>query len=447
MGSGPSWRAAPPAFGPVPASPTGPAPVPPPASRRLAYIATGVVCATLVAAVVVLAVGGDNGRGSLADRSSSGPGDEVAGAELDGDASPAEVFAHAARVLEEAGTFSYEGSRRVEGPGPVDGYASLVTERSVTGDVVLPDALREAVDDPVGLYSERISIGSGTAAQSWTRSTAYPDQLRQRPWGQLEEVAGELDLYLLPAWLDGAIDHREGGEDANGQRVVHAGVPPRLLNDLGPGMDVIDVAVELTLGDGDEPQQVALTISTLDTVIESTYELNGLGSDISVDAPEAHQLDATPWFNEEDLATFEGPTPLGLSAVPEGWEVTEAYVQPAGLDGPASLGGSDDCASASASVAYADLDNPGGEFLWLVVRAAGCTPVPAGEPLDVAGFTGATVDAGDGSRWGVLVADGTVVEFYTDLSVGDLKLVLATLGPLDLAATPSPLPGIPSGGT
>lgn len=396
---------------------------------------TGVVCATLVAAVAVLAVGGAEGRGPIPDGSSPDGGAAVAGGELDDDASPADVFAHAARVLEDAGTFSYEGSTRVEGPDPIETEATLVTELSVTGDVVLPDAVREVVDDPVGLYSERISIGSGAAARSWTRDTAYRDQIDQRPWGELDLGLGELDLYLLPDWLGGAIDHRDGGEDVNGQQVVHAGVPPRMLNDLGPEMNVIDVAVELTLGPDDDPRQVVLTVSTLDTVIESSYELDGLGSEISVDAPDAHQLDATPFFNEEDLAAFEGPAPLGLSAIPEGWEVMAAYVEPGGPDG-----------CSSATVAYTDLDNPVDEFLWLDVYDAGCTQVPAGDQLDVAGFTGAASDSGDGSRWGVVVAGGTAVEFYTDLSVADLRLVMATLGPLDLAATPSPLPGLPSGG-
>ena len=144
----------------------------------------------------------------------------------------------------------------------------------------------------------------------------------------------------------------------------------------------------------------------------------------------------TPWLNEQDLAAFEDAAPLGLSHIPAGWDLAGAYVT------PDPLGGS----CPSATVDYTDLDDPIGQYLWIDVMAPGCIDPPAGESLDVAGYTGAVADEPDGSRWGVVASDDAVVMFSTDLSVADLQVVLANLGPLDVEAVPQPIDGIPSTG-
>jgi len=101
----------------------------------------------------------------------------------------------------------------------------------------------------------------------------------------------------------------------------------------------------------------------------------------------------------------------------------------------------------SATVDYTNLDDPVGQFLWIDVMDAGCMPPPEGEAIDVPAFSGAVADEPDGTRWGVVSSDDTTVMFSTDLSVADLRIVLANLGPLDPAAVPEPLEGIPSSGT
>ncbi len=403
----------------------------------MAVAVAGVVAGSALVVALVVGVGGSSpgGDGGPAERATSATTAGDAGG-LDADASPAEVFAHAAGVLDEAGTFSYEGSSRIDGSGLPGGSSDMVVETELSGQVALPDSVRETINDPEGLYAERISLGSEMAARSWMRDTAYPDQIAERPWAEMDWPGGALEPYLLPEWLAAAVDHRDGGEDANGRRVVHAGVPARLVNDLGPDMDVIDVAVELTLGDGDEPRQVTVEVSTSDVIIESSYELGDVGGDVSIEAPTPDQLDATPWVNEQDLAAFDGPAPLGLSSIPEGWELSAAYVTPDPVGGCSSV-----------TVDYTDLSEPVAEYLWLDVFDAGCATAPLGEPLEVAGYTGAVGEEDDGSRWGVVTSGDTAVSFSTDLSVGDLRLVLANLVPLDPAVTPEPMAGIPSSGT
>jgi hypothetical protein len=393
-------------------------------------------CLALVAGGVALALASSGDDDDATSESASPAGEAEPAGELAADASPVEAFAHAAAALDEAGTFSYEATSRVEGPDPAGGSATIAFDRDLTGDVVLPDAVRETIDDPDGLYTERISIGTDTALRSWVRDTAYPDQIDERPWGEFDWSAGELELYLLPDWLEGAVDHRDGGEDANGRRVVEASIPTALINDLGPEMVIIDAAVELTLGGEGVPHRVAIDVSTSDTVIKASYRLTDLGDELVVEPPRTDQLDATPWFNEQDLAAFDGPAPLGLSGIPEGWEITAAYVTPDPVSGCPSV-----------TVDYTDPAEPVAEYLWLDVFDAECAFEPSGAPLEAAGFAGAVEDLGDGSRTGVVVSGETAVSFVTDLSVGDLQLVLATLGPLDLTATPRPLAGIPSTGT
>ena len=200
---------------------------------------------------------------------------------------------------------------------------------------------------------------------------------------------------------------------------------------------LIDVDLEATLDDDDAPLHVELVLSATDTIIEATYDIVRIGEDVEVVAPTAAELDATPWVNEQDLASFEGPPPLGLSRIPDGWDMAGAYVTPDPSGGPCQ----------SATVDYTDLDDPVGQFLWIDVMDPGCMAPPDGDAVDVPGFSGAAAEEPDGTRWGVVSSAEADVMFSTDLSVADLHVVLANLGPLDPAAIPEPLAGIPSSGT
>lgn len=398
------------------------------ARTPVVVVACVAAAAGLVAAVAITTDGDDE----VADTT----GTPAATAATTSDATPAELFTAAGEALVDAGTFSYEATSTVEAPDLARGNGSITIDRDLRGDVVLPDAVRETVDDPFGMRSERITLGDGLAHQTWYRDTAYPDQIGQRPWGEVEGEVGELDLFLLPSWLDGAIDHRDGGEDRNGRRIAVASVPVALVPDLGPDVEVIDLEVELTVDDDGVPHQVLVELSMTDLVLESTYRIADIGGGRTVEPPSAGQLDVTPWFNEQDLAAFDGPPPLGLSGIPEGWELTGAAVVV------------DDVSSCpAATVQYQDLENPTAEYLWIRVSALDCAYEATDEPFEVLGYRGAVDDFGDGARAGVVVSGDTAVSFLTDLSLGDVKLVLATLGPLDLAATPEPLAGIPSSGT
>ncbi len=403
---------------------------PPPRRAGRGLLALGVVVglAVAVAAVVVSTTRDDGDR---RDPAAAGVGDD-AGDDLTG------VLSAAGATLDLARTYSYEGTSRMEGPDPSSLDDSVVVDRDVTGAVALPDAVRQRVTESEGVTYEQISIGSDVDVQTWLRDTAYPDQLDARPWAEIDGSAtGELELSRLPDWLDGAVDPRDEGEDDDGNRVIAAGVPPRLVNDLGPDLTLIDVDLVATIGEDDVPLHVELVLSSTDTIIEATYDIVRIGEDVEVVAPSAADLDATPWVNEQDLEAFDDASPLGLSRIPEGWDMAGAYVTPDPSGGPCP----------SATVDYTNLDDPVGQFLWIDVMAPGCVRPPEGDAVEVPGFSGAVAEESDGTRWGVVSSPDADVMFSTDLSVADLHVVLANLGPLDPAAVPEPLAGIPSSGT
>lgn len=412
---------------------------PPPRPARRGLAAAGVLAAVVVVVAVVALTASD-------DADDEGDGDRAGDASLteggedgdDADAELAQVLADAGQALTDAGTFSYEATSRYEGPDPSTLDDTIVIDQDMTGDVVLPDAVRQRVTGSDGITYEHITIGSDLAVQTWLRDTAYPDQLDARPWAEIEGASGEIQLSLLPDWLGAAVDPRDEGDDPDGNRVISAGIPPRLVNELGPDVTVIDVAVEVTLDGAGAPRRVELELSATDTVVAASYDIVGIGHDVAVTPPSPGDLDATPWVNEQDLAAFEGPAPLGLSRVPEGWDMAGAYVTPDPTDGPCP----------SATVDYTNFDDPVGQFLWIDVMDPGCLSPPAGgDAIDVPGYSGAVVDEPDGTRWGVVSSDDATVMFSTDLSVADIRIVLANLGPLDVTAVPEPLEGIPSSGT
>jgi len=402
---------------------------------RGATVVVGVLgCLALVAALVVAvtASGGDDGAGAALDATAAdddGSGDDDAAA----------VFTGAADALTAAGAFTYEGTSRLEGEDPsgVPG-ATVSLQRDIAGEVALAAGVRETVDEPSGLLSERIVATAGVEPELWWRSTVYHDQIEDRPWGRLDLPSGEIEPFQLPTWLAGVTGARDRGEDDDGRTVVAGSVPARLFADFDADVQVIDATVELSVEADGAPHRVEMEVTTQSFTIDAVYRFTSIGGDVTIAVPPVDQQDPTPYVNDEDLAAFDGPAPLGLGGVPTGWEFGGAYVTP----DPAS-------GCPSATVDYEDVDDPIGSYLWIDVFDGECAAEPTGEPISAPGFSGGVDDLGDGALGALLLSpDGSVaVAVSTDLALADLEAVLATLGPLDPAATPAPLAGVPAGPT
>ncbi len=398
----------------------------PPASarQRLALLATTLAGAGLVVGGIAASIrdAGDDPRALV--RAVDEPPAE---APLAPAAAPEDVFAAAQERVEDVGTFTYEGTSRAEGTNPFDGSPFLF-EATFTGEVRVARAVHEVADGADGTRTERVELSTA----EWTRGTAFPDQLDDRPWLPYNEAPGALDPHRLGEWLAQATRHRDGGEDTSGHQIAIAKVASDVLgNDAEP--PVVDSEVTITVDDTGLPLEVTVEAESDGVAFMSTYELNDAGEAVTIEPPASDELDQTPFFDEEDLAAAGGPPPVGLAGVPVGWELVDAYVVPDPSDHCVGVG-----------LDYTDLDDPVGSYLWITVTAPDCAvDPPDAQPFSAGTYDGvALVDAGLAD--GVVRDDTVAVSFSTDLSREDLRQVLGTLGPLDLTATPAPLEGVPS---
>ncbi len=392
--------------------------------QRLAAIATTLAGAGLVAGGLAASIrAADDDAKALVGAIDEPPVD----APLAPDAAPEDMFAAARARVEDVGTFTYEGTGRVEGTNPFDDSRFLF-DSTFTGEVRVGRAVHEVADEADGSRSERVELPTS----EWTRATAFPDQLDARPWVPYSEAPGALDPHRLGEWLAEATRHRDGGEDDSGHRIAIARVAFDVLSsdaDVPPTTGEVTITVD----DTGLPLEVEVEVESSGVAVTSTYELDDAGESVTIEPPAADELDQTPFFDEEDLAAAGGPPPVGLGGVPVGWELIDAYVVP---------DPSGDCVGVGLD--YTDLDDPVGSYLWITVTAPDCAvDPPDAEPFSAGTYDGAAaVDAGLAE--GVVRDDTVAVSFSTDLSREDVRQVLDTLSPLDLTTTPAPLEGIPS---
>ena len=399
----------------------------PPRRERLPAVATALVGLTLVVGGAVISIrtpapDTDAIRAAAADAADAPDGAADDGATP---GSPEAIVASAADQVEDAGTFSYEGTSRVEGTDPQDDQP-FVVDWTLSGEVRVGQTWHEISDEPDGSRLEMVA----RRGEVWLRRTAFPDQIESRPWQQVEAGTVGIAVHRLVRWLDLADEHRQGGEDPDGNRVVHAAVRAGLLGDLGEG----DAQLTLTVDEAGRPISLDIDMAQFGIDLTASYEFDHYGDSVDVEMPDPAQVDATPSIDEEDITALGGPLLVGLGGVPAGWTLVNAAVTP-DAEG--------ECASVDLD--YTDVDDPVGSYLWLSVVSPACVVDPPGaQPFDVEGYD-ATGVVTDGIAEGILHAsDGASVVFETDLGLADLARVLATLGPLDLRATPAPIEGLPS---
>lgn len=344
---------------------------------------------------------------------------------------PAEaLFSTAAGHLADAGTFTYEGTSRLVVTDPVARGSDLV-DRDVHGEVELPERSHEVVDQPDGSRSE-IVVDSPLA---WSRTTAFPERIGARPWREAEPGEFGFASHRLALWLEQAEEHRDGGEDDDGHRVVHAEIDPPKLGGVARFADGGRAELTLTAGDAGRPLSLEVVLTVTEADVSATYELDDLGDAVDIARPTDRQIDETPFINEEDITELGGPL-IGLRGAPPGWILGDARVSrdPVG-------------ACHAIQLAYTDLADPVAGYLVVSVFSLGCTSDPPGStPFGVSGYSGAAV-AADGIANGVVRSGEAAIAFETDLSLDDLARVLSTLGPLDLRATLDPIVGVPSTAT
>ena len=358
---------------------------------------------------------------------------------------PEDVFQTATDALSEAGHFTYDFTGRWEVEPFQSGDTEIITEDGNGAVSIEEDVAHHSVTSNDGARTDLVHVDDKT----WTRASAFPDQIEQRPWADWDMSVGAttgFDPRAMPEWLDAATNHRDGGEDPDGRTVIHAEVPPRALPpgdlDLGTGDDQTltgDLALTIDAG---AVVRVEVEATTQTAVVKLVFDGIETTTPVVVDPPGQDELDQTPFLNEEDIVMVQGTETLGLAGVPDGWLLVGGTVRPDASDPSCD----------SVELAYMGLGGEGApesgpdNFIFLEMSPLACIPDDGllDDPNFSAGDHDGVIEETSDGNFGAVRVDDTLVGFGTNLSPVDIEVVLATLGPVDLTAEPEAIEGIPS---
>jgi hypothetical protein len=252
-------------------------------------------------------------------------------------------------------------------------------------------------------------------------------------------------MALVVDVLRTAGDRRPDPSDASGRRAVRATVPDdERYGELLRGADVslvLDGAGDIThltlrSAPGNDPGLA------VDLEIERRGQA-GLVTPGDIGDPARRTVPV-------DALGAAGIHPLELDRLPPGWALTDA--REARMD-PVLMCQFGGCSRPrescpALSLDYRDLTAVWSGRLSLSVMSQSCLARQGGrppwsEPFQAGPYSG-RAETTSGSTMGTLSDGVTAVGFSTDLSIADAAVVLASLGPFDPGADPTPLPGIPS---
>jgi hypothetical protein len=347
-----------------------------------------------------------------------------------------QAFAGAVLQFGEVHSFAYRGSVHATASRPFGAGGSAVGDLTLDGAVLLQPALaREVASDGRGRAKETLT--SGTTV--WTRSAAAADTLAGAPWTVrpgLVEAASTLDMQVLARLITTAGDPRGEAPDALGRRVIRATLPTR---DDGGG-DLLPLAgadVLLSLDDAGDIAHLVVTWPPRDPQLVLDVEIFAHNQPQDIAPPDRGPAALRRTVPIEVL-TAEGLRPQELGRVPAGWRLTGAWVGP-------QVTPRGECSALN--LVYGDPDAGSGDYLWLRLtpQACGVQIAVAGEPrpLTVGAFEGSVVESSS-ETIGALSDRTTGVQFETDLPVGDVASLLASLRPFDPNAEPEPQAALPS---
>jgi hypothetical protein len=346
------------------------------------------------------------------------------------------AFAEAMLRFEEVHSFSYSGSVSAALTRPFGAGDSSVGDLHVEGAVLLQAALaRQVAADTRGRAEETLT--SGTTV--WTRTATSVDALDRAPWqvrpGSLE-TATTLDMPLVARLITTAGDPRWEADFA-GRRVIRATLPTH-GNAGGNLLPLAGADVLLSLNDAGDLLHLVVTWPAQDPQLVLDVEILGHNHPQDI-APPDHGSAALRRTVPVEGLEAEGLRPLELGRLPARWRLTGAWVDP-----PVTPSG--DCSVLNLvylNPVYGDPEAGFGDYLWLRQTSGRCglrTGVRIlGDPQRFAAgsFHGSVVESSSGTVG--LLSDGTAgLQFETDLPVGDVARLLASLRPFDPDAEPQP---------
>jgi hypothetical protein len=395
-----------------------------------------------VVAVVGLIAGGL--LWALADDGGSPAGDDDPASEPsappdDPQAETRREFAEAMLRFGEVQSFSYSGSVQATTTRPFGGGAGAVGDLYVEGAVLLRPALaRQVAADASGRVEETLSSGMTV----WMRTAAGADALESAPWEVRPDsldAAGTLDMALLARRITTAGVPRGEAADLAGRRVIRATLPTRSDGE-GNLLPLAGADVLLSLNPEERIGHVVVTWPARDPQLVVDVEISGHNHPQDIAPPDRGPA-ALRRTVPVDALKAEKLRPLELGRLPARWRLTGAWV-----DRQAAPRG--DCSTLNlvyVNLVYGDPDAGFRDYLWLTQGCAVMFDVAAGRrPLTVGPFEGSVVESSSGTV-GALFDGATGIGFATDLAVGEVSALLASLRPFDPDAEPEPLAAASTG--
>jgi hypothetical protein len=386
-----------------------------------------------VLAVVALIAGGlvwavvDDGDSAAGDDE---PASEPSSTSSDPQTETRRAFAQAMLRFGEVQSFSYSGSVRATTARPFGAGAFAVGDLTVEGAVLLQSALaRQVAQDASGRAGETLTSG----ATVWTRSASSTDTLDVAPWtvrpdplGPRDnglDAADTLDMQLVARLMKTAGNPRGEAPDDAGRRVIRATLPMREDGE-GNLLPLAGADVLLSLDDAGNIAHLVTTWPPHEPQLVLDVEISGHDQPQDIAPPDQGRVAVRRTVPVEALEA-EGLQPLELGRPPTGWRLTGAWV---GTDVTPRV----ECLALT--LVYVDPDAGSGRYLWLTQSRQECG-VPADatgapQPLVVGSFEGSFAVSSTGTV-GALFDGTTAIRFTTDLPVGDVETLLASLRPFD----------------
>ena len=417
--------------------------------RRLAGVATALVLIVgVVVTAIILGSGGGDGHGdghgdgteSAPPSTTGGPATASAARQEDEEITPQRAFPQASRRLEQAGTFTYQGTVHAAGtsnarPGPL-----LATDVTVEGEVALPDRTHDVATDASGRAAETVTSGLTV----WARTADSRDRLAAGAYEAVAEFSSvdaraSSGAALLPRLLSLTSDRRAGNPDPDGRRTFHATLAAEGLGTDETGRPTGPPGeLTLTLDQAGDPTRIELVSPPGDgSALRLAFDIAAIGEPVTIDAPGGDEpTSVTGPVTVDEVLSAGIDRPVELAQVPHNWVLRAIEL---GANSPR-------VGCSTLKLSYQDVDAVNLEhFVDLSVSSAGCAAErePYPEAIAAGAFSGTIDPYPDGTS--AQLTDGrTAVDVFTDLSTDDLTRLLESLEPFDPTTPPQPIEGVPS---
>jgi hypothetical protein len=216
-----------------------------------------------------------------------------------------------------------------------------------------------------------------------------------------------------------------------GGGVLRGEVPPRIAFTGAPAG--APLRVDVTVARDGRVDRLLYSGRVVGTRIGLDLHFTRWGLRVEIAAPPESTIDRVPDIDVKAVTAYRDAPLLQPAGLPAGWVLQGAQV----------LAPEDTVEGCSqVELDYADPSRPDEGHLTLFEFSPSCAgPLEGGRPFRAGPYVGEMTEDEDGVM-AQFTAGATLVQAQSDLSVGDLAVVMGNLRPLDLSRRPDPIPGL-----